>query len=341
MRSVVARAATGDRRARGGARGRGGRARFRQAGARRVAGRHQPSRRAGGARGWWRRQLLHARERRGRVFVPRGVPAQPGVAARGPVVATGAGAARPGRGRAAARACGGAAAAWSPAQTRELLAAFGIATPPCRSTRLADAQAAARECTIPWRSCSRAPGRMAAPPAITDGRLLARAWGELHAAAGMQGKAATREVVVQRAVTSGAAGACAIALGADAVFGPVIAVGSQRCAASPRRTRALMLAPLNRRLARDLLAAAGIAEPAECAGRAGAARVGDRMRVAVGARAVVRPGRRRQGRRGDPVPARERRPEAQARARLPAHGDPSLSVRARVDASSCATARSS
>ena len=61
-----------------GARGRGGRARLAQAGARRVAGRDRPPRGARCAGGRRHRELLHARERGRGVRVPRVLPAAPG-----------------------------------------------------------------------------------------------------------------------------------------------------------------------------------------------------------------------------------------------------------------------
>ena len=154
--------------------------------------------------------------------------------------------------------------AWSPAQTRELLAAFGIATPPCTVvTSVADAQAAARRMHYPVTLAVVGTEHDATQPALTDGRMLARAWRDLHAASGTPGTATAREVAVQRAMLPGAGRTCAIKLGADPVFGPVIAVGSSMRGVAAPRTRALMLAPLNRRLALDLLAAAGILEPGE------------------------------------------------------------------------------
>ena len=230
------------------------------------------------------------------------------------------------------RAAADGARSWSGAQTRELLALFGIATSPCVAvSTVAEAQAAARRLRYPVTLTLSGTEQDGPQPAITDGRTLARAWRALHAAAAAQGVAAPGEVIVQRALMPNAGRSCAITLGTDAVFGPVITVGGSVRGVAARRTGALMLAPLNRRLARDLLAAAGIAEPDESADRAGVARVGDRMCAAVGARACAGPGHRRPRSRGDPLSARERRPEAQAGARVPAHGDPSVPVRARVD----------
>jgi len=162
------------------------------------------------------------------------------------------------------RAAAEGAHAWSPSHTRELLAAFGIATPPCAVvTSAADAQAAARRMRYPVTLAFVGTEQDGTLPAITDGRALVRAWRDLHAAPGAKDAATAREVVVQRAMMPGAGRTCAIKLGADPVFGPVIAVGSSVRGVAAPRTRALMLAPLNRRLARDLLRAAGIAEPDE------------------------------------------------------------------------------
>ncbi len=54
------------------------------------------------------------------------------------------------------------------------------------------------------------------------------------------------------------AGACAITITTDPVFGPVIAAGASVRGVGAARTRAIMLPPLNHRLAADLLAQAGV-----------------------------------------------------------------------------------
>ena len=99
--------------------------------------------------------------------------------------------------------------------------------------------------------------------------------------------------------------------------------------------RAVMLPPLNRRLASDLLTAAGIGAPRDDLVRSAAAGVGARLRAAVGARVAARSDRRRAQSPGDSVRAYRRRSEAEAGAGLPAHGDPSVSGRARVADRAC------
>ncbi|MCC7325920.1 MAG: GNAT family N-acetyltransferase [Burkholderiales bacterium] len=151
----------------------------------------------------------------------------------------------------------------SPGESQQLLAAFGIVTAPLtRVTALADAQAVARRLHYPVSLTLEG----ASPPierrGLGNGRALARAWRELQAAAG---RVATADapVVVQRAIPSGVAGACAITLATDPVFGPVIAAGVSMHGVAVPPLRAVMLPPLNRRLAMDLLVAAGVQAPAE------------------------------------------------------------------------------
>ena len=230
------------------------------------------------------------------------------------------------------RAAAEGAHAWSPAHTRELLAAFGIATPPCAVvTSVADAQAAARRMRYPVTLAFAGTDHDGTQPALTDGRMLARAWRDLHAAAEAQTRRAGER---GRRAARGDAGR-GTHLRDQARRRPGVRAGDRRRLERARRRR-----PAHARADAGAAQSPPRARPARRsrhrgtgrrAGRAGAARVGDRLRAAVGARAVVRSRRRRQGRRGGPVPARGRRPEAQAGAGLPAHGDPSLPVRARVD----------
>ncbi len=154
--------------------------------------------------------------------------------------------------------------AWSAARTRELLALFGIETAPCiYATTVTEAQAAARRLRYPVTLAFAGAEPDVGQPPIANGRALARAWRDLTTAETAGADARRRGVVVQRMTMGSAGRSCAMTLCTDPVFGPVITVGgSVRGVAAPR-TRALMLAPLNRRLARDLLAAAGITEPDE------------------------------------------------------------------------------
>ena len=148
----------------------------------------------------------------------------------------------------------------SPEETQRLLAAFGIM---CASRIVArtleQAQAAARELHYPV-SLARDGAR---PPLVltglANGRALARAWRDLETAALAPGSPRLGPIVVQAASSAGTAGACAIALATDATFGPVIAAGRSVQDVDASRSPTVMLAPLNHRLARDLLVAAGIA----------------------------------------------------------------------------------
>ena len=143
----------------------------------------------------------------------------------------------------------------APAETQQLLAAFGIETAPLAVvTSLAEAQAVARRLHYPVTLTL----EEASPPVehagLTSGRALARAWRELVA-----GSSEKRpKVVVQRSIPPGVADACAILLTTDPVFGPVISAGASVRGIGAARTRAMMLPPLNRRLAADLLAQASI-----------------------------------------------------------------------------------
>jgi acetyltransferase len=144
--------------------------------------------------------------------------------------------------------------------TQELLAAFGIMTAPVAVVAtLAEAQAAARRLRYPVTVTYES----GAPPGdgavITNGRALARAWREMEESAARDPGRAGARVIVQRATPPGVIGAYAIALATDPVFGPVIAAGPSAHGAAAPRPQAVMLPPLNHRLASDLLAAAGIA----------------------------------------------------------------------------------
>lgn len=144
----------------------------------------------------------------------------------------------------------------APAETQQLLAAFGIETAPLAVvTSLADAQAVARRLRYPVTVTLEG----ASPPlehaGLVNGRALGRAWKEMAAAAVEH----PPQVVVQRSIPTGVSNACAIVVETDPVFGPVIAAGASVRGVGAARTRALMLPPLNHRLAADLLAQAGIA----------------------------------------------------------------------------------
>jgi len=159
-----------------------------------------------------------------------------------------------------ARAAADGAPPWDAEATQRLLAAFGIATAPLAEvTTVADAQAVARRLRYPVTLAIAGTEPAVQRACLANGRALARAWKELRG----EGGSAPRRVVVQRAPPPGTTGTCAITLSTDPVFGPVIAVGASVRGVAVPHERAVMLPPLNRRLARDLFAAAGIAEPPE------------------------------------------------------------------------------
>jgi acetyltransferase len=144
----------------------------------------------------------------------------------------------------------------APAETQQLLAAFGIATAPLAVvTSLVDAQAVARRLRYPVTLTLDGASPPVEHAGLGSGRALARAWKEIT-----DGLAdAHPQVVVQRSIPPGVVDACAIVVTADPVFGPVIAAGASARGIGAARTRAMMLPPLNHRLAADLLAQAGIA----------------------------------------------------------------------------------
>lgn len=148
-----------------------------------------------------------------------------------------------------------------PAQAQRLLAAFGIATAPIAVVQtLAQAQEAARAFGYPVALGVEGDGPVFERSGLAHGRALARAWNALARILPHAGDGSPARIVVQSAPPVGDAGACALTLATDATFGPVIAAGpSTRGVGGGSRGRAVMLAPLNRRLARDLLTAAAIA----------------------------------------------------------------------------------
>jgi len=148
------------------------------------------------------------------------------------------------------------------AETQQLLQAFGIGLRPCLVVEtLAEARAAARKLHYPL-TLQLEGSSGTASHGIVNGRALAREWGEWLPRAlktpppGWEGG-----VIVQRTSPAGTIGALAVTLATDPAFGPVIAVGASMQALPVQRLAAVMLPPLNRRLAGDLLAAAGIHAP--------------------------------------------------------------------------------
>ena len=148
------------------------------------------------------------------------------------------------------------------AETQQLLQAFGIALRPCLVVEtLAEARAAARKLHYPL-TLQLEGSSGTASHGIVNGRALAREWGEwLPRALKTPPSGWDGGVIVQRTSPAGTIGALAVTLATDPAFGPVIAVGASMQALPVQRLAAVMLPPLNRRLAGDLLAAAGIHAP--------------------------------------------------------------------------------
>jgi acetyltransferase len=142
-------------------------------------------------------------------------------------------------------------------ESHALLSAFGLPVPPSLTTdTLAEAIAAARRLGFPVtlrlasdESPVQEPLFEAAPVRVRDSRMLARAWAGLHAAGTATG---TRAVVIvaKERIFEPLAGV-AVGVCSDAVFGRVITFGSER--AGGGADVAVLLPPLNLRLARDLL----------------------------------------------------------------------------------------
>jgi len=146
--------------------------------------------------------------------------------------------------------------------TQALLAAFGITLPPLATAdTLAEAHAAARKLRYPVRLALDfvGPALPASRGGIRSGRALARAYGELsHAISAKQRANWSGGVVVQHDLTTYDGIQTAIAVTTDPVFGPVIAFGASERMAVAHVARAVMLPPLNHRLARDFINAASL-----------------------------------------------------------------------------------
>ncbi len=140
-------------------------------------------------------------------------------------------------------------------ETYAVLSAFGVVVAPHAAVEtLAEAQAAARRLRYPVelvRDDTGVPPASLADP-VRDSRRLRRAWGETLGAAPRTREPAAGGVIQRTPLH--ATRLVAIAVATDPVFGPVIMLGPGL--AGPGGGRALMLPPLNRRLALDLIAAA-------------------------------------------------------------------------------------
>ncbi len=143
-----------------------------------------------------------------------------------------------------------------------LLAAFGIDLPPLIAVdTLTEAHAAARKLKYPVRLSLDTAGPTLLPSrgGIRSGRALARAYGELsHAISAKERASWSGRVIVQHDLSTFEGSQVAVAISADAVFGPVIAFGASERMAVAHSAREVMLPPLNNRLARDLITAASM-----------------------------------------------------------------------------------
>ncbi|MFO1306663.1 MAG: GNAT family N-acetyltransferase [Burkholderiales bacterium] len=138
-----------------------------------------------------------------------------------------------------------------------LLGAFGIESAPTFTARtLTQAKAAARQVGYPVTLTLETNEGPIERAGLAHGRALERAWRDI---ASLRPAGTTARVAVQRSAPASVAGACAITIAMDDTFGPIISAGpSMRGVAAPR-ARSVMLPPLSRRLAADLLRAADIA----------------------------------------------------------------------------------
>jgi acetyltransferase len=146
-------------------------------------------------------------------------------------------------------------------QTQRLLSIFGLPVAPAAPAEtLAEALAAARRLGYPVTLRLDTPGLPAKTPVPTmradlrNGRMLTKAYGDL-----LDGiHHAYREdfhagVIVHRQPKLPDSRDVAIGVHTDAVFGPVLTFGNGGAAALVDRERAVLLPPLNRRLALDLI----------------------------------------------------------------------------------------
>ena len=136
-----------------------------------------------------------------------------------------------------------------------LLAAFGIpAAPVCAASTLAAARAFARHVGYPV-VLERDGDGATVRTGLRDGRTLERAWADLVADKSDRSRS-RRGFIVRQQLEFALAREARIAVRTDPLFGPIIAYGATSAQA---RELALMLPPLNRRLAVDLIAGAHIA----------------------------------------------------------------------------------
>jgi acetyltransferase len=138
-------------------------------------------------------------------------------------------------------------------QSTRLLAAFGLqATPAARVASDDDARRAARKLGYPVvLDGTHAPELRFRN--LRDGRSVSRAYQALTASSVNAGATASTNVRVRKCSDAVRAGEIRIAMHTDSTFGPVISLGASARALLTDTDRKLMLPPLNRRLALDLV----------------------------------------------------------------------------------------
>lgn len=138
-----------------------------------------------------------------------------------------------------------------------LLVAFGIPVLPVASASdVATARALARRLGYPVSLQGGEGGDAAVHAGLRNGRMLERAWADLAARRSGRPWRRKRTLIVRKELEPRSAQAARIVVRTDRLFGPVIAYGA---ASDHPRELALMLPPLNRRLAVDLIAGARVA----------------------------------------------------------------------------------
>ncbi len=145
-------------------------------------------------------------------------------------------------------------------QTQRLLAAFGLPVAGAEVAHtLAAANAAARSLGYPVSLSLDEPLRTGSATGVQsrtnlrNGRMLTRAYSDLVGPAPRGHHAVRPSVVVQKEKTIADARNVAIGVHTEAVFGPVITFGNSGIAALVDREKAVLLPPLNRKLALDLI----------------------------------------------------------------------------------------
>jgi acetyltransferase len=147
--------------------------------------------------------------------------------------------------------------------TQRLLAAFGLPIAGAEPAgTLAEAQIAARALGYPVSIAlddAPAPAGASPRPHLRNGRMLARAYAELAGTGARNARAPAPRVVVHKERALADARCVAIGVHTDAVFGPVITFGNSGVAALVDREKALLLPPLNRKLALDVISETRVA----------------------------------------------------------------------------------